>query len=180
MASDQWRVAIGEKQNGPFETGQLRDRIAQGKMPANALVWKPGMAEWASWRDVPELAGAAAAASPGPASVMTAIPVAAAPARETSYSSYQGTTLSDYLTFRAMITPIFIQVIFWLGVAAIVVMALIAMIAGISNGEAGIAILYGLLTIVVGPVVWRIYCELLIVFFRMLDMLREINNKMKP
>lgn len=69
--------------------------------------------------------------------------------------------MSEYLTFRRMITPVFIQVIFWIAVAAIV----IAGIVQISNGHAGA----GILLISLGPLGARIYAEILIVIFRIND-----------
>jgi hypothetical protein len=76
--------------------------------------------------------------------------------------------VGDYLTFRRMITPVFIQIIFWIGVLAIV----IAGIVQIGNGEtAG-----GLLLLLLGPLGARIYAEILIVIFRMNDSLLDIRN----
>ena len=73
----------------------------------------------------------------------------------------------DFFSFRTMITPIIIQVIFWLGVAACVIMGLGAVMGG--RG------LYGLALIVVGPIVVRVECELLILLFRIHDALQEIR-----
>jgi hypothetical protein len=80
--------------------------------------------------------------------------------------------MNDYVTFRRMITPVFIQVIFWVIVAAIV----IAGIAIIADGRAG----PGLLTIVVGPLVARIYAEILIVIFRIHDNVAAIRVQGAP
>ena len=82
--------------------------------------------------------------------------------------------MKDFLEFRTMITPIIIQIIFWLGVAACIVMGLIFIVAGIKydarSGVAGFAIL------ILGPVVVRIYCEILIIFFRINETLMEIKH----
>jgi hypothetical protein len=67
-----------------------------------------------------------------------------------------------------MITPIIIQVIFWLGVIVFAIAALVSM---------GQSFLLGLALLVVGPLCVRIYCELLIVLFRINDTLTEIKNK---
>lgn len=77
-------------------------------------------------------------------------------------------TLVDYLTFRRMITPIIIQILFCLGVIVFVLGGLFL----VSNRE----VVIGLLTLVVGPIAVRIYCELLILFFRMNETLTEIRN----
>jgi len=82
-----------------------------------------------------------------------------------------GTTLGDVLTFRYMITPVAIQVIFWIGVAV----SLITAITLISQGR----IIHGVVTIIFGPVLVRIYCEILIVIFRVYDALREIRDELR-
>jgi hypothetical protein len=77
--------------------------------------------------------------------------------------------MRDFLRFETMITPIVIQVIFWLAV-------LIAIIAGIMQiVHGGAAIITGILTIIFGPLVARIYCEIVILFFRINDHLRAIQ-----
>ena len=44
--TSEWRVAIRGEQRGPFTLDQLRAMIADGRLPAETLVWKPGMANW--------------------------------------------------------------------------------------------------------------------------------------
>jgi hypothetical protein len=85
--------------------------------------------------------------------------------------------MDDFLKFRKMITPLIIQVLFWVGVAASVIGALVtmAMSFGRYGGGAG-TFLGGLLMLVLGPIVVRIYCELLILFFQMNETLNEIKD----
>jgi hypothetical protein len=78
---------------------------------------------------------------------------------------------SDFFSFRQMVTPVIIQVLFWLGVAVSVVAGLFAL------GESPLG---GLLLIVLGPLVVRIYCELLIVLFRIHDSLRAVERNTAP
>ena len=85
---------------------------------------------------------------------------------------------SDFLSFRKMITPIIIQIIFWIGVAVSVITGLGTIIAGIGDYGGGLAVLGGLATIIFGPIVVRIYCELLILYFRMNETLTDISNKL--
>jgi hypothetical protein len=82
--------------------------------------------------------------------------------------------MNDFLAFRKMITPIFIQVIFWLFVIMIVIAGLFSMFQG------GSAIFSGLLMIVVGPLFVRVYCELLILLFRIYDELVAIRTGTPP
>ena len=76
--------------------------------------------------------------------------------------------MNEYLSFRRMITPVFIQAIFWIAAAVIV----IAGIVQIAND----AVLAGLLTIVIGPFLARIYAEILIVIFRINDNLADLRG----
>ena len=76
--------------------------------------------------------------------------------------------MGEYLSFRKMITPVFIQVIFWI-VAAVLVIAGLAQIA---NDEA----VGGILLIVLGPLGARIYAEILIVIFRINDNVAGIRQ----
>jgi len=73
--------------------------------------------------------------------------------------------MNEYLTFRKMITPIFIQVIFWLGVLGCVITGL---------GTMSQSALMGLATLILGPLVVRIYCELIIVVFKMNEALQRM------
>ena len=65
--------------------------------------------------------------------------------------------MNEYLTFRKMITPVIIQVIFWIGIACIVVGALMTMASSVVTG---------LLILLFGPIALRVYCEILIVLFK--------------
>jgi hypothetical protein len=80
------------------------------------------------------------------------------------------TQMGDFLRFETMITPVVIEIIFWIG-------AIIAVIAGIvTMTRGGWSVLGGFLVLILGPVVVRIYCEILIIFFRINDHLRAIQH----
>ena len=90
--------------------------------------------------------------------------------------------MGDFLAFRKMITPIVVQIIFWLGVIGCVVTAL-----AIFQGTSSLAVaapvdpkLMALAVLIVGPLLIRFYCELLIVLFRMYDSLRVIERNSTP
>jgi len=85
--------------------------------------------------------------------------------------------MQDFIKFRKMITPLIIQILFWVGVAGTAIAALVMM--GSSFGRYGggvLTFLGGLVFLVVGPVMVRIYCELLILFFQMNETLTEIKD----
>jgi hypothetical protein len=83
----------------------------------------------------------------------------------------QAGSFGEFLTFRKMIAPIFIQVIFWI----LVVVCVISAMVSFGIGTAG-SVLSGILTLILGPLVVRIYCELIIILFRMRDLLAEIRD----
>ncbi len=86
-------------------------------------------------------------------------------------------TMDDYLTFRKMITPIIIQVVFWIGAVLIALYALWEIFSGATaNYGGGSLVLTGLVTLILGPLFWRIFCELMIVIFRINDTLIEIKG----
>ncbi len=97
----------------------------------------------------------------------------------------------DFLTFRRMITPYLIQVIFWIGVALSVLAGCAVLFrriievgfigAGVAEGEARVggillALCLSPLVVVLGILVSRIYAELLIVAFRISETLTDIKD----
>lgn len=90
---------------------------------------------------------------------------------------------NDFLSFRRMITPLIIQVLFWIGVGVSVIAGLIMIVSGASSrsdyyGESsgGGEVIIGILLLIVGPFIVRVWCEMLILFFRMNETLTEIKN----
>ena len=104
--------------------------------------------------------------------------------------------MQEFLTFRKMITPMFIQIIFWVGTVVIAISGLVSMFTGGSrtttisspfggppitqttSGSGGFFV--GLLIIVIGPIMWRVYCELLIVIFKIHSELVAIREASGP
>jgi len=87
--------------------------------------------------------------------------------------------MGDFLAFRKMVTPAIIQVIFWIGVVVCVVAGLGAIVGGsaLPTGMGGGGgVLSGFLILVFGPILVRVYCELLIVLFRIYDSLSAIQK----
>lgn len=94
--------------------------------------------------------------------------------------SLKGIAMEDFLNFKKMITPLIIKVLFWVGVALAIVGGLIAVVGGATaDYGGGPAVLMGLVWIFLGPLIVRIYCELLIVIFSVNDTLTEIRDILK-
>src|SRR5699024_6154642 len=88
--------------------------------------------------------------------------------------------MGKFIKFERMITPIFIQIVFWIGFFVIILGGLGTAIFGIFTETGKIMmILSGLATMIIGPIVLRVYCEILIVIFKMQGALIDIREELK-
>ena len=87
--------------------------------------------------------------------------------------------MGDYLSFRKFITPAAIQVIFWIGVVGIVISTLVGMFGG-STVWPGAGVAGGFVdSLVLGIAflfLWRVYCELIILWFKLYDEISGIRQ----
>jgi len=104
--------------------------------------------------------------------------------------------LEDFFFFRIMVTSMLLQFIYLLGAVGVVMSGLLCFTVGASamwvatqeragwdspEYLAGVAVaILGLATSVVGTFVWRVFCEGLIVMFRISDTLTSIDKKTTP
>ena len=77
--------------------------------------------------------------------------------------------LKDILTFKTMITPLVVQVFFWIGI----VFTVLGGLAAIFGGE----FFYGLAIILIGPLLVRIYAELILVIFKINEGVQNLARK---
>jgi NADH:ubiquinone oxidoreductase subunit 6 (subunit J) len=93
--------------------------------------------------------------------------------------------MQEFFTFKKFITPIFIQIIFWAGAVVIFIWGIVMIIAGASTSrysyldESSVSagsIIIGLVIMLLGPVLWRIYCEILILQFKLYDEVHELRK----
>jgi len=82
--------------------------------------------------------------------------------------------MNDLLFFNNMLTPKIITFIYWLLLFSAVVSGIGSMFAG---GFGFGKFFLGILVALMGAVGARIFCELLIVLFKMNEALQEIRNK---
>ncbi len=170
----EWRVAVKGEQRGPFTLEQLRAMVAEGRFSPDTLFWRPGMPNWAPAGGVPELV-MAGGRGPMPGGAATpfagSVPGGAQAAADPS-------AFGEFLAFRRMVTPTVIQVIFWIGVVLCVLSALGNLYLGL-RGMGIFYILFALFTIILGPLLVRVWCELTILLFRIYDTLQEIKEQRK-
>ena len=77
--------------------------------------------------------------------------------------------MNEFLKFQKMIAPIVIQILFWISIVANVIFAFVPMF--------GTSFWLGLGILILGPIIIRLYFELLIVIFKIYETLKEIKDK---
>lgn len=77
-----------------------------------------------------------------------------------------------FFNFDRMITPTLIKIVFWLGLIVSVLTGLGLLIGGNTDAVR----IFGLVYIIVGPLLVRVYCEVLIVIFKINDTLVSIDR----
>jgi len=76
-----------------------------------------------------------------------------------------------------MVTPVIIQILFWIGVVLCLVSGAFMIIYGSSYfGPKSQYLWKGVLLIILGPLGVRVYCEILMIFFRINETLKEIKH----
>ena len=80
--------------------------------------------------------------------------------------------MNDFLTFRRKVTPVIIQILYWILTLAAIVAGVVMML----SSEEGEAKAIGLGVLLIGPLVLRVYAEMLMVVFRINETLTEIKN----
>jgi len=80
-----------------------------------------------------------------------------------------------------MMTPIIIQILFWIGVAVCVIVGIIEIVSGTNTpyGGGGSVVFMGILLLLLGPILVRVWCELMLVLFSIHDMLAIIVHKVR-
>jgi uncharacterized membrane protein len=84
--------------------------------------------------------------------------------------------MRDLFFFDKMITPTIITFIYWLALLSAVIAGLGTMFSHM-GGSGFLSFLAGILVIVLGAIGARIWCELLIVLFKMNEALQDIRRK---
>jgi hypothetical protein len=83
--------------------------------------------------------------------------------------------MSDFMSFRWMLTPVLIQVMFVLGSLAAIAAGFVAVGNGAAHHNSA-RVGAGIALILLGPIIVRLYAELLIVVFRINDSLTDMRS----
>ena len=85
-----------------------------------------------------------------------------------------------YLSFDHFITPSIIHVVFSLGLLLIALGTLVRVLVGIWTLSILSGVILPLVAMCALALLWRIYCELILVFFDMRDKLATIASRTTP
>lgn len=86
--------------------------------------------------------------------------------------------VKTFLSFDKMITPAIIKIIFYIGLVISVLGSIGMIIYGMNAYYGGgVQVLIGILSLIFSPIIVRVYCELLIIIFKIHESLVEIKNK---
>jgi hypothetical protein len=87
--------------------------------------------------------------------------------------------MGAFLAFDKMITPTFIKIVYWVGIAGIILSGIIGAIsaAAVQSGLAAFgSFIVVILVAIAGLFVWRMYCELIILWFKIHEELVGIRH----
>ena len=85
--------------------------------------------------------------------------------------------LKKFMTFDEMITPTIIKVIYWIGLIFVAIGSLVTLFGSLMAGEFG-GIIGAIFLAVFGFLMVRVYCELIILGFKGVEYLKNINDKL--
>jgi predicted Zn finger-like uncharacterized protein len=101
------------------------------------------------------------------------------PSAERTRARGEPSSFGDFLAFRVLVGPKIIQILFWVGVIGCIVAALIGVYLSvqiIDTTTGLLGLLWSLAILVVGPMLVRLWCEVLAVIYRIFDTLRDIRD----
>lgn len=92
-------------------------------------------------------------------------------------------TFKDFLSFEKFLSGSILKFLYWLGLVIIVMFVLASMSGSIStmsyNGALGLLQLFvALVAGALGILLWRVICEMYLVFLSMNDRLKEIRDRL--
>lgn len=80
--------------------------------------------------------------------------------------------------FNDMVTPGLIKVFYYIGLAFVGLFTLLLIIGSVVEGEAIFGLIFAVPVALFGFLMVRVYCELIMVGFKMLEYLKSINSKL--
>lgn len=88
--------------------------------------------------------------------------------------------MGKFINFDKMIAPIFIKLLFWIGFIGAIIFGLGMIGFGIIAKDGNfLQVLGGIISLFLGPIIVRIYCEMFILFFKMQELLVHIRDELQ-
>jgi Domain of unknown function (DUF4282) len=87
--------------------------------------------------------------------------------------------MSDFLSFDTFITPKIIRIVFVLGLLLIALGTLFRVLSGLWELSIITGVILPLIGACIVGLLWRIYCELILVFFDMRDKLADLASRQR-
>jgi len=82
--------------------------------------------------------------------------------------------MRDFLFFRKLVTPVIVQILFWMGIS-LWLFKMFGLVNELRLGQSNI--MTALTLIVVWPLTLRLYCELIMLIFRINENLIKLNQR---
>lgn len=88
--------------------------------------------------------------------------------------------LKKLLSFDEFITPAIIKILYYISAVIVIIWGLYLLFTSFGYFGSGVSqLIAGLLTIIIGPVLVKVYFEILIVLFKIYEKLSIITNKLE-
>ena len=200
----EWYYAKDGNQQGPITMAQLRQLASSGRLEPTDMVFKTGTKDWVEASTVAGLFASARSAPAAPAAPEGGFAfgeekAAAAPTRRKGArvrvekeeeveedaprprgkrASGGSSSIGDAIMFRRMVAPWVIMVIFWVATIGAVLYGGFTIYTSLTS-RGGVNIfgaVGGLISIPLSILMIRLYCEIMIVVFRMNETLTDIKN----
>jgi len=85
----------------------------------------------------------------------------------------------EYFSFKKMISSTLIKIIYVIGAVLITIFGIVAMFGVLPYSSGIVNVLWGLVILVLGNLIWRVTCEIWIVIFGIHDRLVSIESEIK-
>jgi len=82
--------------------------------------------------------------------------------------------MKDFFSFKKLVTPLIVQILFWMGIS-VWLFKIYGLINALRLGQSNI--ITALTLIVVWPLTLRLYCEIIMLIFKINENLIKLNGK---
>ena len=86
--------------------------------------------------------------------------------------------LKKFRSFDEMITPGIIKVIYYISLVFVGILSLVMLMGAMEEGELLLGLLLVVPVVIFGVIMVRVYCELIMLGFKIHDYLKNINEKL--